>query len=178
MITLALTMLSAATTAQEISGPAEGMAKVYVFAFGGDLAGRGSTQIFVDEEYVGSLNSSFYYGFDVEPGEHVIWSRYASKKWFLKADVAAGKTYYIQLQSKGAAMRRFNPVPSPVLLNACPNSKKGKRIYAAIEKKLSNSKFTLAADNTPGAIAEIWSQWESDWSGDKKWAVIGQGDGY
>jgi hypothetical protein len=102
--------------------------------------------------------------------------------------VEAGKTYYIQLQSKGAAMRRFNPVPSPVLINASKNHKKGKRIAAAIDKKLSNNKFTLATDNTPeviartneelaSEIAEIWSQWESDWSGDKKWAVISEADG-
>jgi hypothetical protein len=180
-------------TAQELLSPEEGKAKVYFFSFGGDVAGRGNTRLFIDKEYIGSMGSTYYYGVDVEPGEHVIWATYAIKKWFLRANLAAGKTYYIKLQSQGAKrrVRRYNPIPSPVLLNACPNnnSKEGKKLYADLEKWLSANKFILADYNTPeiiantneelaDEIAEIWTKWESEWSADARWDVIDEEDGY
>jgi hypothetical protein len=174
--------------AQELQKPVAGKAKVYLFNYFGVVTGRNPVDIFVGKKYYGKLSSSSYYGLDLEPGDHLIWAENAGKKWFMQASLAAGKTYYIHLQPT-APKANFNPVPSPVLYNACPNDKKGKKRYADIEKRLKKNAFAATSGNTSEMIAaaqtkmnpgieKVLAQWESDWKGDKKWGVIKPGDGF
>ena len=184
VIVLLLVSQAGPALAQELDPPEEGKAKVYVFYFAGTSLARVDAGIFVDDRYVGNVGSSYYMGFDVEPGEHLVWSHLGGKRSFARLDAGEGKTYYIQLEMVAAA---FNPVPVPRLWNACPNDKKGSKHYQRISKRLSKQKFTLA-DNPPErlekgqkgkakTIKDTLASWESEWQKSKKWAVIEPEDG-
>ena len=145
---------------------------------------RTPANIFVGDRFVGNVGSSEFMGFDVDPGEHLVWSHEGGKRSFARLNAAADKTYYIHLEMTAA---RYNPVPVPRLWNACPNNKKGKGRYAQIAKRLDKEKFTQA-DNPPEAVEKGQSEkadtikdtlekWESDWQNSKKWTVIEPDDG-
>ena len=182
-IVLLLISLAGPALAQELDPPEEGKAKVYVFYFAGSSLARVDASIFVDDRYVGNVGSSYYMGFDVEPGEQLVWSHFGGKRSFARLNAAEGRTYYIHL---GMVAASFNPVPVPRLWNACPNNKKGKKHYQQISKRLAKQKFTLA-DNPPerlekgqeekaNTIKDTLASWESDWK-TRKWAVIEPEDG-
>ncbi len=182
---IVLLLVSAAPAlAQELDAPQEGKAKVYVFYFAGSSIVRAEASIFVDDRYVGNVGSSYYMGFDVDPGEQLVWSHFGGKRSFARLNAAEGRTYYIHLEMLAA---RYNPVPVPRLTNACPNDKKGNKHYQKISKRLAKQKFTLA-DNPPErlekgqkgkakTIKDTLASWESDWQKSKKWAVIEPEDG-
>lgn len=187
VIILMMVVLTTALSAQELKAPEAGKAKVYIFNFQGSIIGRNPMKLFLDQKYIGVLNSSMFYGIDLEPGEYVLWGFNGGKKWFLKLNVAGDKTYYVHLLPTTPKMNP-NPVPSPVLYNACPNHKKGKKRYSAIVKRLEKDKFVEELANTPEAIQEgqekrsnlikeVWEKWENEWKNSKKWGVISPEDG-
>ena len=45
---------------------------------------RAEASIFVDDRYVGNVGSSYYMGFDVEPGEQLVWSHFGGKRSFAR----------------------------------------------------------------------------------------------
>lgn len=186
LLTLLITI---SVQAEDLEAPAEGKARIYFFNYGGTLIGRYPISVFKDKEYLGNVRSSAYYPIDVDPGNCVLWAKTANKKWFMKADVEAGKTYFIHIQTIPG--KGFNPVPSPMLHNASQNFKKGKKSYKGIMKRLAKGKFTLENENTAeriaengatlqGDIQEVWQMWESKWSKAKKWnkIVISPADGF
>lgn len=186
LLLLLITLLVFTTTAfsQELEKPVEGKAKVYVFSYGGSII-RTPVLLFLDKEVVGKLNTSMLLDIDLAPGEYVLWSKNANRKWFIKLNVVADKTYYVHLQ---ATPPRFPGIDTPVLHNACPNHRKGKKRYKQIAKRLANDKFVIETVNTPeylsavrleqeATIAEVWAMWENEWSANKKWQQISPEDG-
>lgn len=170
------------TNAQQLEGPAEGKARVYLFNFGALI--KTPAHVFVGNAYKGTVDGSRYIGFDVDPGKQLIWTFSAAKRWFSDAELEAGKTYYLHiLMTPG----KFNPVPAPVLYNACKNNKKGKKTYKSITKKLAANKFSPldpSLQETNRDFSEITTvaleKWESEWKTDKQWkrAIIKSSDGF
>ncbi len=182
-----LLLTSSASLAQEPAAPPEGKARVYFFHFMGSMmGGQGAVNLFADDRFIGSVSASHYYGYDLEPGEHLLWAKYGNKKWFARAKLEAGGKYYIHVRPTTPKWN-MNPVPAPVLRKACPNDKQGKKSYNWLTPRLKKNKFTEA--ETPSQemldqrtkdladdIASILAQWESEWSKADKWVVINPED--
>lgn len=181
---MACLALPSITRAQELEGPAEGFARVYFFHFLAPMTGRYPAELYADRSYIGFVDSSHTYGFDFAPGEHLLWSKSANYKWFLRANLEAGKTYYVHLRmAPGAWAPGFRPQLHP----AARNTRKQKKILKKIESRLTKNKFTvmpnfgteeLAKKTTERQqmIDEVMATWDSDWSDDKKWQTLAKDD--
>lgn len=167
----------------ELEPPAEGMARIYIFNFEGHFAHRHPMEVFVDKGFRGLLSGSHYIGMDVVPGEHVLWAKNAAKKWFITIDAAQGKSYVVHMQPQPGA---WNPVASPILHNASPEHRKGKKRFKKITKKFEN--FVLVSPVPPeelqaqnasreADIEKVWSQWEAEWKGQKRWQNVSANEG-
>lgn len=61
------------------------------------LAGQGVVAVYDGDELIGGLAGNGYFLYNAEPGEH-LFGCYASQPGmdFMKADIAGGRTYYVQ----------------------------------------------------------------------------------
>ena len=182
---------------RELAGPAEGKARVYVFyfewpVFNSWIGDPGTTQLFDGHSYVGSVDESQCYGFDLDPGTHLLWSKIKNNhKWFLRAEVKAGRTYYVQLRMKSPVVGN----PSPILTNAGADDKPGKKSLKKINKRLAiepvrdihdlafavkepaTAEHIEAMQEELGPmIEEVMATWDESWSTLKKWDVIHESD--
>jgi hypothetical protein len=170
---------------QSLEGPAEGSARVYFFRFLGPASPERAApvELFDGHSYLGSIRSSHYYGVDLEPGKHLLWSKVANQKWFLHADLEADRVYYVHLH---LIPPTWAGPSRPALSPACSRGK-GKKTLKRITQRLQNEKFSkqdalppedLArreADLKP-VIEEIMGIWESDWSKEKRWESLLKSD--
>ena len=141
---------------QELAGPAEGKARVYVFHFLGSSDGWYRAQLFDGHSYVGFVDSSQYYGFDLDPGKHLLWSKTANQKWFLRAKVKAGRTYYVHLRMIQA--KWVGPL-RPSLINAGADDWQGKKTLKKINKRLAEDAFVVQEPATAGISKQCKRSW-------------------
>ena len=134
---------------QELDGPAEGKARVYVFQIppppnpARDPYPVFTAQLFDGHSYVGFVGPSQYYGFDIDPGTHVLWAKtiptdrwQGAQKWFLRAKVKAGRTYYVHLLVTYGMAR-------PTLISAGPTTTRGEKTLKKINKRLAKHPFDV-----------------------------------
>ena len=111
-------------------------------------------QLFDGHSYVGVVAYKQYYGFDLDPGTHLLWSTSAppSRKpywWlapdcFLRAGVKAGKTYYVHLRFRiRSAIAPFGGETGPELDSAGPKTTTGKTSLKKINKRLTKDWFVF-----------------------------------
>lgn len=185
LILITLVLFTSIAYSQELEKPMAGSTKVYVFNFAGSLI-RTPVALFLDQKYIGKIDGSNVFGLDLAPGEYILWARNLNLNWFIKLNVAADKTYYVHLQP--APDNPFNPIDAPILHNACPNHRKGKKRYKMIQKRLKKGSFTIQSGNTAETIAqgnsekkvdiaEAWTEWQNELSGNRKWQQINPEDG-
>ena len=177
---------------QGLAGPAEGKARVYVFhfpdvnpAYRGDIQPVfGPAQLFNGHSYVGFVDPGQCYGFDLDPGTHVLWSKYASQKWFLRAEVEAGRTYYVHLL---LIPPKWVGPPRPSLINAGADNKRRKRTLKQINKRLAKHAFFVWEPATAEhleamqeklgpMIEQVMATWDETWANESRWDVLHEAD--
>ncbi len=176
-------LFSSFVPAQELEGPPEGKARVYFFHFKGGLVGRNPAQIFADRSYMGFIESSHCYGVDLAEGEHLLWARSANQNWFLRAELEAGRTYYVHL--KMSPPKFVGPL-RPKLYPAARTGK-GKGTLKDIKKRLEKGSFAVH-DRPPAErveqrqldlepmIEEVMKRWEESWSKEDNWPTLKRED--
>jgi hypothetical protein len=84
------------------------------------FGGTHDVAVYDGDKLIGVLSKSSYFVYETEPGEH-LFASYSAKLDFLKANVAPGKTYYVQashqdlvgvLRSKIVAVKRDSDIMS------------------------------------------------------------------
>jgi len=169
---------------QELPGPPENKARVYFFHFLAPAAGRTPVQVYEGRNYLGLLESSHCYGVDLEPGEHLLWTRSANQSWFLRADVAAGRTYYVHLRMISP---KFAGPLRPSLRSACRKDRQSRKTLKKIEERLAKGSFELQGPFLPervedreadmqGVIDTVMAKWDSVWSKQDNWDSLGKDD--
>ena len=155
------------------------------------------TQLFDGHSYVGIVDHSQYYGFDLDPGPHLLWSKLGYQKWFLRAEVQAGRTYYVHLRVKvGGPGGLHGPAGlRPTLINAGADDKRGKKSLKKINKVVAVDHLYL---NTGEAcvlqepataehieamqeelgpmIEEVMAEWDEVWTNESRWGVLHESD--
>jgi hypothetical protein len=176
---------------QELAGPAEGKARVYVFQFAALWAPRHApflkAQLFDGHSYVGFVEPEQYYGFDLDPGTHVLWSKYANQKWFLRAEVEAGRTYYVHLLM--IQPRMFSAAAlSPSLINVGRHDTRGTKTMKKINKRVAKHGFVVQEPETAEhleamqealgpMIEEVMATWDEVWAKEHyRWDVLHKSD--
>ena len=186
-----------------ITGPVEGKARVYVFHFGQRPYYAGPTgkehfeaQLFDGHSYVGSVEPGRYYGFDLDPGTHLLWSKTAREQWFLRATVETGRTYYVHLLLL-RPLGMDTPVgpPRPSLINAGADHKRGKKSLKKIKKLLAidplyvytgelcvfqepaTAEHLEAMQEKLGPMIEkVMATWDETWTNEPRWDVLHESD--
>lgn len=184
LLLVACVLLSPISHAQQLDGPADGFARVYFFHFLAPMTGRFAAELYADRSFIGYVDSSHTYGFDLAPGEHVLWSKAANQKWFLKANLDAGKTYYVHVKMQ---VGTWNPKFSARLHPASTSTKKRQKILKKIKSRLAKNKFTVMPALETRELAEktianeqtidaVLAQWESEWSVENRWMTLSSED--
>jgi hypothetical protein len=85
--------------------PDAGTARVVFIRPQAGFAGQGVVAVYDGDELIGGLAGNGYFLYDAEPGEH-LFGCYASQPGmdFMKADIAGGRTYYVQCSYQDRVM--------------------------------------------------------------------------
>jgi len=118
------------------------------------FGGTHDVAVYDGDMLIGILSKSGYFAYEADPGEH-IFASYSAKLDFLKANIVAGKTYYVQashqdlvttLRSKIVAVKRDSDIMNALdqllpTLNNTELTDQGRELYKV--RNESNGKFII-----------------------------------
>jgi len=146
LLIVACLLLSNVSTAQDFQEPTEGKAVIY-FLRTSNLGAAINFKYFIDEEYLGKFSGKNYARYEVEPGEHLVWTK-SENLDFMKADLKANAIYLIHVKPKMGGFKAAVRLEVPDLSDA--------KLRDRIKKMLSKKKpVTFNMKKAEKEIAKI-----------------------